>query len=141
MAGQTLPRIYCWKTHVDELHVYLASSDRGAVKTGLSLERDSDCVTYFKEIFPSTTISKDYSMNRTLVEAVEVALKNGPRTKYLSLDLIGTPFQLMVWETITRIPFGRTKTYGEVAAMIGRPGGARAVGQALGRNPLPIIFP
>lgn len=40
-----------------------------------------------------------------------------------------------------RIPFGETKTYGEVAKMMGSPGGARAVGQAMGKNPLPLIFP
>ncbi|UCF57407.1 MAG: MGMT family protein [Deltaproteobacteria bacterium] len=141
MAGKTLPEIYCWKMKVDELYIYLASSKRGAVKVGLSLERDFDCVTYFKEVFPSTSISEDYLVNRTLVEAVEATLRNRPRTKNLSLDLTCTPFQLMVWKAITQIPFGRTETYGEVAAMIGRPGGARAVGQALGRNPLPLVFP
>lgn len=141
MAGETPSKIYCWKMHVDRLYVYLASSDKGAIKTGLSLEKDPDCVTYFVNIFPSASISEDYLVNRALVEAVEGALKNRSRIKNPSLDLIGTPFQRMVWETITQIPFGGTKTYGEVAAMIGRSGGARAVGQALGKNPLPLIFP
>jgi methylated-DNA-[protein]-cysteine S-methyltransferase len=58
------------------------------------------------------------------------------------LDLTGaTKFQLEVYEAACRIPFGETRTYGELAKEIGNPGAARAVGQALGANPLPIIIP
>lgn len=52
-----------------------------------------------------------------------------------------TAFQLDVWAAITRIPYGTTQTYGEVAAAIKSPGAARAVGQAAGKNPLPILVP
>jgi O-6-methylguanine DNA methyltransferase len=48
---------------------------------------------------------------------------------------------MAAWKAIARIPFGQTKSYGEVARMVGRPGGARAIGQAMGRNPLSLIFP
>jgi methylated-DNA-[protein]-cysteine S-methyltransferase len=58
------------------------------------------------------------------------------------LDLTGaTPFQCAVWTAAQRIPYGETRSYGWVAARIGRPQAARAVGQALGRNPLAIIVP
>jgi len=53
----------------------------------------------------------------------------------------GTPFQQLVWLAARRIPFGQTATYKELATKLGRPGAARAVGQALHRNPLPIIIP
>ena len=53
----------------------------------------------------------------------------------------GTPFQLDVWNAVRKIPYGKVRTYGEIAQEIGRPGSARGVGQALGRNPLPIIIP
>lgn len=59
----------------------------------------------------------------------------------LLLDLRGTPFQVLAWQALLRIPFGATVTYGEQAAMIGRPGAARAVGSANGRNPVPIVVP
>jgi O6-methylguanine-DNA--protein-cysteine methyltransferase len=141
MARKALPEIYCWKIELDELQVHLASSRRGALKVGLSLERNSDCLSYFKEIFPSSRVFEEYQMNRPLAEAAEAALLNRPTSKNLSLDIAYTPFQLRVWKAITRIPFGQTKTYREVALMMGKPGGARAVGQALGRNPLPLVFP
>jgi len=53
----------------------------------------------------------------------------------------GTPFQERVWEILSRIPYGETRTYGWVARCAGTPGGARAVGQANARNPLPLVVP
>jgi methylated-DNA-[protein]-cysteine S-methyltransferase len=58
------------------------------------------------------------------------------------LDLsTGTPFQQAVWAATRRIGYGETRTYRWVAGQMGRPLGARAVGQALGANPLPLIIP
>ena len=58
------------------------------------------------------------------------------------LDLSGaTPFQREVWEAARQIRGGETRSYGWLAEKLGRRGGARAVGQALGKNPLPIIVP
>jgi len=53
----------------------------------------------------------------------------------------GTPFQRRVWRTLLEIPRGETRSYGWVAERIGRPGAARAVGQAVGANPLAIVVP
>lgn len=54
---------------------------------------------------------------------------------------MGTPFQVSVWSALGDIPYGETVTYGELAAAVGRPGAFRAVGQANGANPLPIVLP
>lgn len=53
----------------------------------------------------------------------------------------GTAFQQKVWRTLLTIPYGETRSYGWLAATVGSPRAARAVGQAVGRNPLPIIIP
>lgn len=53
----------------------------------------------------------------------------------------GTEFQKKVWEALCGIPYGKSTTYGELAKQIGKPSAARAVGQAAGRNPVPIIIP
>ena len=66
----------------------------------------------------------------------------GRRTAFdVPMALEGTPFQRQVWDELTRIPYGGTITYGELARRVGRPNGPRAVGQANGRNPIPIIVP
>lgn len=59
----------------------------------------------------------------------------------LSLDLIGTEFQRRVWAALLTIPYGETRTYGEIASQIGTPGAFRAVGLANGHNPIGIIVP
>jgi methylated-DNA-[protein]-cysteine S-methyltransferase len=59
----------------------------------------------------------------------------------LPLDAHGTAFQEAVWAEVARIPYGVTATYGQIAQRIERPGATRAVGAAVGANPLPILIP
>jgi methylated-DNA-[protein]-cysteine S-methyltransferase len=66
----------------------------------------------------------------------------GERTTFdLPLAPAGTEFQLAVWRALREIPFGATESYGGLAARLGRPGAARAVGLANGRNPISIVVP
>lgn len=66
----------------------------------------------------------------------------GQRTVFdLPLYMEGTPFQLRVWQALRSIPYGETCTYGQLAAMLGQPTAARAVGGANHRNPLCILIP
>ena len=67
---------------------------------------------------------------------------DGQRTEFtVPLKPSGTPFQRMVWKQLEHIPYGQTISYGEVAAAIGKPQAARAVGMACGRNPIWIFLP
>ncbi|MFE2417204.1 methylated-DNA--[protein]-cysteine S-methyltransferase [Streptomyces hokutonensis] len=59
----------------------------------------------------------------------------------LELRLHGTPFQRMVWDQLRRIPYGETRSYGDLADALGNPGASRAVGLANGKNPIGIIVP
>jgi methylated-DNA-[protein]-cysteine S-methyltransferase len=59
----------------------------------------------------------------------------------LPLAPVGSGFQLAVWEALTRIPYGETASYGEIAAEVGRPDAVRAVGSTNGRNPIAVIIP
>lgn len=66
----------------------------------------------------------------------------GERKRFdVPLDFRGTDFQKRVWAALLTIPFGETRSYGEIARQIGRPGASRAVGAANGRNPISIIAP
>jgi O-6-methylguanine DNA methyltransferase len=67
---------------------------------------------------------------------------NGKLTHFATpLDLRGSPFQLVVWEALRAIPYGQTRSYGQVAQAIGRPKAARAVGHANNQNPIAILVP
>jgi len=60
---------------------------------------------------------------------------------FITLDMRGTRFQNDVWNALLAIPFGETRTYGQLAKQLGRPQASRAVGAANGRNPVSIIVP
>ena len=59
----------------------------------------------------------------------------------VALDMRGTSFQKQVWEALLGIPFGETRSYGQIADRLGNPKASRAVGAANGQNPIPIIVP
>jgi len=141
MAGKEISEIFWWEIELGGLTIYMASSKRGAVRVGLCLGEGPDCVEYFKKIFPKDMLKRDEAMNRPLTKEVKRALKGKTVSKAFKLDINLTPFQRSVLEKITLIPFGQTRSYGEVARIIGRPGGARAVGQVMKRNPFPLVFP
>jgi methylated-DNA-[protein]-cysteine S-methyltransferase len=66
----------------------------------------------------------------------------GERREFdLDLAPSGSPFQLSVWRELQAIPYGETASYGEIAAAVGQPGAARAVGGANNRNPIAIVIP
>ena len=66
----------------------------------------------------------------------------GKRTTFdLELEPSGTPFQLAVLSELQKIPYGETRSYGQIAEKLGRPKAVRAVGAANGRNPLPMVIP
>ncbi|STO08961.1 methylated-DNA--[protein]-cysteine S-methyltransferase [Exiguobacterium aurantiacum] len=77
-----------------------------------------------------------------LVDLMERVERDGLQASdRASIEMHGTPFQHEVWDALLTIPSGETRTYKQIAEQIGRPKALRAVGQALNRNPLPILFP
>ena len=75
------------------------------------------------------------------LSAIQGYLAGKTRRLQLPLDLRGTHFQKTIWTALTAIPYGETRTYGEIARGVGRPRASRAVGQACGANPLPLVIP
>jgi len=124
-----------------DLVVHLASTQRGALRVGLSLEQGPNCVTFFRSRFPRTRVVQSHRHNGPLIVAVTRALHNESRPFVPPLDVHLTPFQWQVLKAAADIPFGETRTYGHLAARVQNPGAARAVGQVMHRNPLPLISP
>ena len=83
--------------------------------------------------------------DRRLLDEASAQLETyfaGERKQFdLPLAMAGTPFQQRVWRELCEIPYGETISYGELARRVGKPGSARAVGLANGRNPVAIIVP
>ncbi|HDI11514.1 MAG TPA: methylated-DNA--[protein]-cysteine S-methyltransferase [Candidatus Acetothermia bacterium] len=76
-----------------------------------------------------------------LQKELDAYFRRESRAFSVPLDPLGTPFQRRVWEELRLIPYGRTVTYGELARKLGRPKAARAVGNAVAANPIPILIP
>jgi O6-methylguanine-DNA--protein-cysteine methyltransferase len=126
---------------LEELPLFVASSTKGAVYVKFVLDKKQHCLGFFKARFPKDHVTEDYAPNLPLIQWVEAAFDGLTPEAPPDLDVESTPFQLKVYQAIAQIPFGETRTYGQVAAMVGKPRGARAIGQAMGANPLPIIYP
>ena len=95
---------------------------------------------HFGNSVPEGTVT-DASANHQTVEQLTEYFE-GKRTRFeLQLDVEGTPFQKAVWSELLRIPYGETRTYGDIAKAIGRPGAARAVGMANHDNPIAVVIP
>ena len=123
----------------------LARSERGICRLDLGLTGPTWVARLREQLRMAGSSLHDGSTDPILLEAasqIESYLAGQRESFDLPLDLeAGSVFQRRVWETTAAIPFGQVRSYGEIAQQIGTPGGARAVGGALGRNPVPIIVP
>jgi methylated-DNA-[protein]-cysteine S-methyltransferase len=120
--------------------VLVAATDRGLVR--VSFRRSE--ASFVAEIARGLGLAPVRAPEKT-AEAVSQlrAYFAGTRRRFelpVDLDRL-SPFHRRVLQATARVPAGRLVSYGEIARRIGRPGGSRAVGQALGRNPLPIVIP
>jgi O-6-methylguanine DNA methyltransferase len=102
---------------------------------------DRELEARLKSSFPTATAKRDDRGMARMRRNVERRISGKGLNEKLSLDLHGTPFQVEVWKEMLRIPPGRTRSYGEVARNIGRPKAFRAVAQACGANPIPVVVP
>jgi AraC family transcriptional regulator, regulatory protein of adaptative response / methylated-DNA-[protein]-cysteine methyltransferase len=88
--------------------------------------------------WPHATFTHDEAATQPVIAQIF----GGPETPHgIPLLIQGTNFQIRVWEALLRIPQGALVTYGDVAAALGTPGAARAVGSAIGRNPIAYLIP
>ena len=91
--------------------------------------------------FPPTDGVADEDANRPYTRQLAEYF-DGRRERFdLPLDLNGTPFQLSVWGELCAIPYGETRSYGEIARKLGKPRAARAVGMANHDNPIAVVVP
>lgn len=89
---------------------------------------------------PKLKIQENAILKETKSQLVQYF--EGTRAKFsLPLEAVGTDFQKKVWNNLAKVPFGKLKSYRELAEAVGNAKAFRAVGTALGKNPLPIIVP
>jgi O-6-methylguanine DNA methyltransferase len=121
--------------------ILLAASERGLLRVALraaDMERERDIL---RDLCPGEDIGAHGEGLGGIREQLEEYL-SGERTEFeVAMDLRGSPFRVRVWKALLRIGYGRTVSYRDVAEAVGNVRACRAVGQAIGANPVPIIVP
>jgi len=119
----------------------VAATERGLCAVSLG-DTDAGLEAVLRADYPAAEIRRDDGALAGRVDAVFACLDGAASPhRGLPLDLRATAFQWQVWERLQAIPRGETRTYGEIAAEIGRPGAARAVGRACATNPVSLVVP
>lgn len=116
--------------------VLVMATDRGICGLGFAGDTGQEAtLADLAARWPKATHLEDKTATRPMAAAV---FERGTEAR---LHLIGAPFQIKVWEALLRIPTGHVTTYGEIAGAIGHPKAVRAVGTAVGRNPIGWLIP
>ncbi len=120
--------------------VLVAATARGVCSVAMG-GRDEDLVAHLRREYPAATIREDRATISAWAAAVVAHLSGESRRLDLPLDIQATAFQWKVWQALSAIPFGETRTYADVARTIGRPTAARAVARACASNPVALAIP
>jgi AraC family transcriptional regulator, regulatory protein of adaptative response / methylated-DNA-[protein]-cysteine methyltransferase len=118
----------------------VAATDRGICSVAMG-STDAELAAVLAREYPAATIAGDAGALSDWTRAIVDHLAGRRPRLDLPLDVQATAFQWQVWQALTAIPYGQTRTYGEVAATIGRPRAVRAVARACATNPVAIAVP
>ncbi|MDP6178978.1 MAG: methylated-DNA--[protein]-cysteine S-methyltransferase, partial [Desulfatiglandales bacterium] len=115
----------------------------GRSQLGVVSLKNEERAQFFIDRWERANISVKYDVahNLELKEQLDAYFSGQLRQFTVPLDLRGTPFQRQVWDILRMIPWGETRSYGRIAAVLGHPRAARAVGRAIGTNPISIVVP
>lgn len=125
--------------------IVIAESSNGLCWLGFMVSKEEgaykgDGFSRMKEFFPNSDLIRDDQKTKETVARVMEAWDQDTLSD-IQLDLRGTEFQQDVWKALLQIPKGQVISYGDVANDIGRPKASRAVGSAVGENPVSLIVP
>jgi AraC family transcriptional regulator of adaptative response/methylated-DNA-[protein]-cysteine methyltransferase len=126
-------------TSTDFGRMLVAATERGVSAVSFG-EDDGRLEEALRDEYPAAEIARDDGVTRRWVESILPALE-GAGYKQLPLDIRATSFRRRVWDALLAIPRGETRTYSQIAAQIGAPKAARAVGNACGANPVAVVIP
>lgn len=116
-------------------------TDRGICHLGFVSGSEGDAIDALVEEWKEARMVEDFRSTAALVGPIFDLRYDAPIKQPLTLHLRGTNFQIKVWEALLQIPAGSATTYEGLAQRIGHPGASRAVGSALGHNPIAVLIP
>lgn len=122
--------------------ILIASTPEGLCAINFVNQDDADALARLQARFPAACYqSSSSTLHAEALKAFHKQPSSGAGASKIALHLMGTPFQLSVWNSLLHVPFGQRVTYGDIARNIGNPKAVRAVGTAIGRNPIAVLIP
>ena len=139
--GETRQLIYWSKLTYEGWHILAATSGKGLCFVGLHDQSEHDLAEWAKKTDPESLLVQDKAKLEPWMSQF-VEFFRGERIHFsLPLDVRGTPFQLAVWDELCKIPYGETRSYTDLAIVLGKPSSPRAIGAAIGANPALLAVP
>ncbi len=120
-------------------HLLVASTDKGICQMAFYDEDETTVFATLQNHFPNATFLQQ--VDAAQQNALRIFQHDWSKLHEIKLHLKGTGFQLKVWETLLKIPMGQLRTYGTIADTIAQANASRAVGTAIGRNPVAFVIP
>ena len=121
-------------------YVLTAATERGVCAVYMG-DSEAFVESVLRREYSAADLQHDPKAIRPWLQSILRHLSGAMPHLDLPLDVRGTAFQRMVWSELQRIPYGETRTYGQIAAALGRPKAARAVAGACASNPVPLVVP
>ncbi|MFD2369923.1 methylated-DNA--[protein]-cysteine S-methyltransferase [Brevibacillus sp. GCM10020057] len=141
MKNEKKMPVYWTVLNQDDWSLHVAATERGLCFVGSQGMPLDELAAWTARRMPGSLLVRDDERLKPYVAALLAYLRGERDTQALLLDVCGTPFQRAVWEALCTIPFGQTRTYSQIAEKIGKPAAVRAVGAAIGANPVLIAVP
>jgi O-6-methylguanine DNA methyltransferase len=121
--------------------IWVASTQEGVCKISLGVDQSGTFLGWLSRHIGMAQPREEPQLMAGVISQLSEYFYGSRRVFDLPLDVRGTAFQKGVWSQVAHIPYGATATYGGIAELLGKPKASRAVGAALGANPLPIVIP
>ncbi|MEC1180527.1 methylated-DNA--[protein]-cysteine S-methyltransferase [Metasolibacillus meyeri] len=141
METKNKPTLYWFLLKFNDWHFYIASTSKGLVFVGSQNKPFEELFEWAKKFFPESPLVENDEMLEPYAVEITQYLEGKRKTFAVPFEYVGTPFQLAVWNALCEIPYGQTKSYSDIANAINKPTAVRAVGTAIGANPVLITVP
>ncbi|KIL79329.1 methylated-DNA--[protein]-cysteine S-methyltransferase [Bacillus badius] len=135
-------RIIHWTTTAcGQWQLYAAKTEKGLCYVSSPGQSYASFEQALHKRFPQAVLAENAKELQPFTEELTEYLQGKRQAFSLPVDIKGTPFQEKIWETLTKIPYGQTCSYSDIASLIENPKAVRAVGAAIGANPVLIAVP
>ena len=125
----------------NEWRLYMAATENGLSYVGSQGKSYEEMEAWLTKRFPKHEMVESEKALTPYMNELKEYLEGNRREFAMRVDLKGTEFQLAIWDALTKIPYGKKKSYSQIADLINNPTAVRAVGAAIGANPVLITIP